>query len=301
MPASSEPASRAPTAVPDGPPARRPTAPTETQPRSRRPTAEQTPPRTRASTKPAPEEPLIKAGDRICPVCGVGNDPARRFCRKCGASLEQAVVAVPVHVPWYRRLFGRGSSERYRAGERPRSMEERGRPRRSILGILLPVAVLVAIIAAVGAYVAVPDVRSQVDGTVADLKRQLMPELSDVTPTGGASTDAVRDGNLVTWWEGEGDQPGFNLRFAPAVDLGVIGITSGANGDDFAAFRRPSRIRLTPEDGQPVTLDLADTRDFQSFRIDLRDVARLRVQVLESRGPAGAPVAIRELEFKEVR
>lgn len=256
-------------------------------------------PRTASTT--VAEEPLIKAGDRICPVCGVGNDPARRFCRRCGASLEQAVVAVPVHVPWYRRLFRRGSSEGYRAGERPRSMEERGRPRRSILGLLLAFAVLVAVIAAVGAYVGVPDIQRQVNDSIAGLKRQLLPELTDVTPTAGTATRDVLDGNLLTWWGGEGEQPGLNLRFSPAVDLGVIGITSGANGDDFPAFRRPSKVRLTPEGGDPITLDLADTREFQSFRIDLRDVARLRVQVLEARGPAGAPVAIRELEFQEVR
>ena len=85
------------------------------------------------------------------------------------------------------------------------------------------------------------------------------------------------------------------------MDLGAVGVTSGANGDDFASFRRPTRIELRPEGGDPVTIDLDDTREFQSRRIDLRDVGRLRVQVLEARGPAGAPVAIRELEFKEVR
>jgi hypothetical protein len=234
-------------------------------------------------------------------VCGVGNDPARRFCRRCGASLEQAVVAVPVQVPWYRRLFRRGSPEAYRAGERPRSMEERGRPRRSILGILLPLAVVIAIVAAVAAYVGVPDVQRQVNDTVAGLKRQFLPEFTDVTPTGGPRTQDLLDGNLATWWEGEGDAPGLTLRFAPAVDLGVIGVTSGANDDDFPVFRRPARVRLTPQAGGPVTLDLADTREFQSVRIDLRDVTRLRIEVLDARGPEGAPVAIRELEFKELR
>lgn len=234
-------------------------------------------------------------------MCGIGNDPARRFCRRCGAGLEQAVIAVPVHVPWYRRLFRRRSPERYQAGERPRSMEQRGRPRRSILGVLLPLAVVVAIVAAVGAYVGVPDVQRQVNDAIAGLRRQFLPELADVTPTAGANAVDAIDGNLLTWWEGRGDQPGLTLRFAPAVDLGALGITAGANGDDFPRFRRPIRIRLAPEGGDPVTLEIADSREFQSFRIDLRDVGRLRVQVLESRGPGGAPVAVRELQFQEVR
>ncbi len=299
-PAPTQPAARPPSAVPDAPPPRRPTPPTD-QPRSRQPTTQPELARPRPDPRTAPEEPPLKAGDRICPVCGVGNDPARRFCRRCGAGLEQAVVAVPVHVPWHRRLFRRGPPERYQAGQRPRSMAERGRPRRSIVGILVPLAVVVAIVAAVTSYVAVPDIQRQVNDTVAGLKRQFLPQLADVTPTAGASAVDAIDGNLLTWWEGGGDQPGLTLRFNPAVDLGALGITAGANGDDFPTFRRPTQIRLVPEDGDPVTLDLADTRDFQSFRIDLRDVARLRVQVLESRGPGGAPVAIRELQFQEVR
>jgi hypothetical protein len=180
-------------------------------------------------------------------------------------------------------------------------MDERGRPRRSILGILLPLAFVVAIVAAVAGYLGVPDIQRQVNDAIASVKRQLMPELSDVTPTASTSTRDVLDGNLLTWWQGDGDQPGLNLRFSPAVDLGVLGVHGGANADDFPSFRRPTRLRLTPEGGDPVTIELADTRDFQSFRIDLRGVTRLRVQVLESRGPAGAPVAIRELEFQEIR
>ncbi len=180
-------------------------------------------------------------------------------------------------------------------------MDERGRPRRSILGIVLPLVVLVAIGTAVGAYLGVPSVQRQVNDTITGLKRQFLPELADVTPTGGASTEDLIDGNVATWWEGEGDQPGLTLRFAPAADLSVIGVTSGANDADFAKLRRPTRIRLTPQSGDPVTLDLADTRDFQSFRIDLPDVTRLRLQVLAASGPKDAPVAIRELEFKVLR
>jgi hypothetical protein len=227
----------------------------------------------------------------------VGNDPQRRFCRRCGASLEQAVVAVPMRVPWYRRLFRRGSPERYQAGERPRSMAERGRPGRPVLAYVVTFGLMALVLGANGSYVAVPDVHDQVDRTVADLKRQLMPELSDVHPS--ASNDAVDD-DKGSWWTGDGDDPGMTLRFSPVVDLGGLVVHGGAADDEFLRFRRPLRLRLVAGD-QSMTVDLADTSDPQTMRIDLRDVSRLRVTVEDATGtPRDAPVAIRELEFKEV-
>jgi hypothetical protein len=217
-------------------------------------------------------------------------------------SLEQAVVAVPVRVPWYRRLFRRSSSDRMQAGERPRSMAERGRPRRPILGYLVSFALLAIILGAIGSYVAVPDVRAQVDTTIADLRRQYLPELVDVTPVARSeAVGRVIDRNLVTWWEGDGDRPSLVLRFDPPVDLGNIGVSSGANGDEFPDFRRPLQLRLEAGDAPAVTVDLDDTATFQPRGIDLRDVSQLRVTVLSSTGPARAPVAIRDLEFKAVR
>jgi hypothetical protein len=170
------------------------------------------------------------------------------------------------------------------------------------VGILLALALLIAVVAAVAAYVGVPDVQRQVNGTVTDLRRQLMPELADVTPVANsANVRNIIDRNKATWWEGGDDQPSFRLRFAPTVDLGALIITNGANGDDFPRFRRPSRLRLTSEGGSSVTLDVEDATDFRAHRIDLRDVSQLRIQILETRGPADAPVAIRDLEFQEIR
>ncbi|MEZ4597563.1 MAG: zinc ribbon domain-containing protein [Chloroflexota bacterium] len=256
------------------------------------------PTRPRATNRPTSEEPPYKAGDRICPACGVGNDPARRFCRRCGNSLAEAPIAVPVTVPWYRRLFPGRTPQRYQAGDRPRSMAERGRPGRPVLAYLVTFGLMALILAAIGSYVAVPDVREQVDRTVTGLKRQLMPELADVHPS---ASNAAVDDDKATWWTGRGDDPGMTLRFSPAVDLGALVVHGGAGAEDFLQFRRPLRLRLVAGD-QSATVDLADASDPQSKRIDLRGVSRLRVVVEEATGtPQGAPIAIRELEFKEVR
>jgi len=91
----------------------------------------------------------------ICGNCRIGNDPTRRFCRRCGQSLAEAVVAVAPKVPWYRRIFGR-RPRTAAAGERPKSMRTDGRGARRGLSIgrLLTVVIQVVVVAAlVGAVV----------------------------------------------------------------------------------------------------------------------------------------------------
>ena len=51
--------------------------------------------RTRVAPKPtvAPPSKELSAGDLICGQCGEGNEPVRKFCRRCGNSLATAEVA----------------------------------------------------------------------------------------------------------------------------------------------------------------------------------------------------------------
>src|SRR5205823_14718900 len=90
----------------DEPMSRRPTsvAPTVTRPR----------PAARSLEAPTRRHP----GDLICGQCGEGNDPVRHFCRRCGNTLDEALV---VSLPWYRRFFNRVFRVREReAGWRPK-------------------------------------------------------------------------------------------------------------------------------------------------------------------------------------
>ena len=98
-----------------------------------------------------------------------------------------------------------------------------------------------------------------------------------------------------------GNKPAITLHFDPAVDLGNLIVTSGANGDDFAALRRPLALDMVVNGKTHAPLTLADSRDPQSQRIDLKDVSDLKLVVTDSTGPDGEPVAIRELEFKAIR
>jgi hypothetical protein len=210
------------------------------------------------------------------------------------------VAAPPKRPPWYRRLF-RKSQSTMQAGARPAAMTD---PRMTVSGLLarvLPFAVVILIMGVIGSYLVVPDVQLEVNRTIAQLKRQFLPDLVDVTPVARNEALKAVDRNRVTWWQGEGDRPALNLRFDPPVDLGNIIVTGGANADDFPTHRRPLKLDLVVDGEVAATLQLADSNEPQSQRIDVPDVAQLRVVVTDMTGPNNAPVAIRELEFKAIR
>jgi hypothetical protein len=210
------------------------------------------------------------------------------------------VAAPAARPPWYRRLFRR-SQTAFEAGARPPSMADPGTSISSLLGKVLPFAVVVLIMGAIGSYLVMPDIHSSVDRTIAQIKRQFLPDLASVTPVATGQAIKVIDGNTATAWQSDGNKPSLTLHFEPTVDLGNIIVTGGAPGDAFATERRPLELGLIVDGRQRATLTLADTRDPQSQRIDLSDVTDLKIVVTKSTGPDGEPVAIRELEFQSIR
>ena len=76
----------------------------------RKPTAPATP-RPRPTAAPAPAEAAPAPDDIICPACGAGNRPERRFCRRCATQLKSSA---PV-----------GSSAQPTAGSRPKGWSTR--------------------------------------------------------------------------------------------------------------------------------------------------------------------------------
>ena len=187
------------------------------------------------------------------------------------------------------------------AGARPQSMADPRTTVSGLLGRVLPFAVVIIIMGVIGSYFVVPDVQLQVNRTVAQLKRQFLPDFVSVTPAATGRAFEAIDDNKLTWWQAGGDRPSLTLHFDPPVDLGNIIVNSGAAGDDFAAMRRPLNLDLRVNGKAGTQLTLADGREPQSQRIDLEDVEELRIVVTKSTGPDGEPVAIRELEFKAIR
>jgi len=50
----------------------------------------------------------LRPGDKICGDCGEGNNANRRFCSRCGASLDEAAV---VRTKWWRKLLHAAGTE----------------------------------------------------------------------------------------------------------------------------------------------------------------------------------------------
>ena len=290
------------------------------QPLSRQPTAvHPAPPKKRiAQPTPPPGEPDYKPGDLICGNCGAGNDPQRRFCRRCGTSLVEAIVAR--RPPWYRRIFRR-RDRALAAGERPKHMgrkeKRRGRSMlRQIFRVRKLAFTLVAIAALAGGagYALLPDVRSQVDNAIADVRCMVMPPnpLPAIFPitTVGASVGQntatrVADNNTATYWvvDPEGNQT-ITFTFEQEFELGgLIFHTSSEAGAGFLLHQRPRSVQITfPETGaQPITLELTDSDEPLINQVSAGGVTVIQMRIL-SAYPAGEDgansIAIREIEFR---
>ena len=184
------------------------------QPDARKPTAEIKRRVVAAPPRPA-GEPEYKPGDLICGNCGAGNDPTRRFCRKCGTNLVGAVVVAPP--PWYKRIFRR-RDRALMAGQRPAWMGDQQRARGGLMGTLnrffrlrrLVMGLLVGA-AALGilSYVALPDVKGKVDQGIDQVRQIILPSygpiaphnyVGSVPPLKGHEEELAFDGGSNTYW-----------------------------------------------------------------------------------------------------
>ena len=274
-------------------------------------------PRVPLAPKPRPARALepptrrLRPGDLICGECGERNDPARKFCSRCGSSLVDAVEA---HIPWYRRIFQRRRKS-VAAGERPARMrgDATARSPRVGLGLIFKwgkrvVAVVLA--ALVVFLVVVPGARAGVQSWFGELKRQLIPSYSQVHAINATSTEQTSghgallaiDGNLETWWSGNwtsANHPVIEFTFSSPVELGRLIVYSGESAPAFGAHARPHELLLAFADGSTSDVSLADLPTNQTVDIGAHTGTTVTVEVVSIYpGVANASdVAIREVEF----
>jgi hypothetical protein len=284
------------------------------QPNAVKPVAVKARPTPRAKTA---QPRVVNPGDLVCGQCGEGNDPARKFCRRCGASLVQAHVFT---LPWYRRLWRRLTTRRTRvAGERPRL-------RRRMVGGTGPgwltswvtrIVVLVVIVAVILAFVGPwhKSIHSRANRYYHDALNVVHPTYNAVHPVSAKATSSAPghpatfaiDGATNTSWQAGAPVTAkkpqvLTVGFAAKTNLDRIGFLNG-DQDVSGAFLTEPRlhvVRLTTPGphGYSKTLTLKDSASFQQFGIKAQNTAVL-VVTIESVYPSsqGAHAAVAEVEF----
>jgi hypothetical protein len=249
----------------------------------------------------------------------MGNDPARKFCRRCGQSLATATIAPQPKVPWYRRIFRRDAPKKVAAGERPKSMRTDGsagdgiRPGR-LLTAGLQVLLLAAVVGAVAGYALVPSWRDMVNGAITSVKEVFLPAADQFYTSGPTSGPGTREHPARLAWDrtkafwaapfADGATPTLEGSFSPPADVSKLLVTSGATGDQYKAFARPRDVTFAflDESGTVIAskaFELKDQAEPQSFDAGAKGATRVRLTV-ESVYPAetaNAPVALAEVEF----
>ena len=299
----------APSSKPDAPAAQ------TDEPVSRLPTSV-APAVTRPRPGPRVEPPTRRQpGDLICGQCGEGNDPVRHFCRRCGNSLDEALV---VRLPWYRRFLNRVFGVRTReAGWRPHRV---GPP--NVMGMvwrIVRLAIVAIIVVGLLAFLLIPSFHTLVvdRATTAftTVRKVVHPNYDPIYPIGASATTAIAghpptlaiDRFTNTYWAAlpSDHAPTLVLRFAGPQDLAEIGLTSGASGtapaDQFLAQPRPHLVHLVFSDGTAQDLTLTDSEKAQFFAVSAKQVTFVEIYVQSVWQTATAPpssVAITEVEFR---
>jgi hypothetical protein len=267
----------------------------------------------------------LEPGDLICPDCGEGNPTTRKFCSRCGASLETAQV---VKKKWWQRFVpGRGPKKR-KAGDRPSARKTRKSFGMKMMGFAFGgVARVIGVIFIIGGllYGLVPGIRSGVNDKISSLKNTVNgwfhPTRTEVLPTDvfvsastrGHGSPALKDTATNTYWAAHVPKAGSNVHltitysFSSKFDLKNMAIWNGigdAKNRDYNSTERVRSVFLTfpgtSVPGCPIAFkDLpakADTEDVSGCGAN--GIAEVQVRIDDFYPSSGAKViALAKLQF----
>ncbi|MFJ9605797.1 NADase-type glycan-binding domain-containing protein [Kitasatospora sp. NPDC101176] len=221
-----------------------------------------------------------EVGDVLCPECGAGNDPGRKFCRSCGASLEAAEV---VRRPWWRRFVPRRRHLVLKAGARPGQpgvKSARGLPPMSALAGPVRMVASVAALTVAVLYSVHPPFRAGVWNQVATVQKTVNglvnPKLSPVHPIRTVSNlalpdhppEAATEGYSNTFWAfpTDGDRPVLTLEFQHPARLDGMLVYNGST-TEFKDYSRVKEIEVSYGNGKSEVVELADHPERQQIRL----------------------------------
>jgi zinc-ribbon domain len=326
-PAATGPAATRPLDLPDAGAAARPATPNgdgatrPEQPAAQRPTTARPP---SVSIQRRPPTRRLEPGDLVCPECGEGNPTTRKFCSRCGTSLETAQV---VKAKWWQKLLPRRGPKKRQAGDRPSARRTRKSFPSKVMAVLFGgVSRVVGVIFLIGGlvYGIVPNVRDAVNEEVGGVKGKINswihPTRTEVIPTAvlgssqlpGHAAQFLTDGPTNTYWESR--LPRLNTRkltldftFQNKFDLKNIAIWNGVGSSKEPDYTTTQRL-------QTIFLNFPDTaikgcevpvKDIpkEAVKIDVSDcnadgITRIRVTILEYAGDAKLKtVAVAKVQF----
>jgi hypothetical protein len=257
-----------------------------------------------AKTKPTRR---LEPGDLICPQCGEGNDPVRKFCSRCGESLA---IAETHKVKWWQRIFHRKPKSRdhpSKASVKPK----RGLSATTVAGAR-KVLTTVAIVAAF-AIALVPNFRSWTNDHVVQPARDkwhaiATKDFAPVHPSGALSTAQTTDNPAGFAIDSAGDtfwvapasagEAVLVLAFDQPVNLDKARIQNGAR-DQFSAFSRAKDLHLVFDTGKTADVTLKDQPDQQNVTIhNGHGVKAVEIHIASTHSAIGNPdVALTEIEL----
>ena len=292
----------------------------------------QAPGRRPPTKKAAPEARVINPGDKICSQCGEGNDPIRKFCRRCGASLIEAQIFT---LPWYRKLLRRlRGGKQHQAGARPKRRRRSG----SVLGLLtgwVARIILLAIIVVVVLSFVGPwhkhmyskekqwynDALFFIHPTFTEVFAVCPPAQPGNCPAakGGVPVTATSsapqhpptnliDNAINTSWQSDGVLAGQSVTFyfAGPTDFAKIGFDNGDldSNTSFLTEARAHAVKLVFFNQKlktvyTKTIDLKDVSTFQTYTVAPKGATGVTMQIesVYASSGAGKNVAIAQVEF----
>jgi len=266
----------------------------------------------RAAVKQPPNRPL-QPGDLICGDCGEGNPPNRKFCSRCGTSLESAVA---VKAPWWRKLIPKRKAKVLEAGSRPGRGGVRTRSRRAaaLAKVMPTIRKVVAVVLLVSGivYGAFTPFRGMVNDRVAAVKhridRIINPQYDPVNVTGFSATAQVRghdagkavDGFKNTYWAAPtgGREVVLILRFNQKVDVDKAIVHSGDSAN-FQSTDRPQKLHIVYSTDATYDTVLKDSPDQQEVSIgNGHGITSMEIHITEMfKAVKSSDVAITEIEL----
>ncbi len=266
----------------------------------------------------------MEPGDLICAECGEGNPTTRKFCSRCGTSLESAQV---VKAKWWQKLMPRRGPKKRKAGDRPSARKTRKSFPSKVMAVLFGgVSRVVGVILLVGGlvYGIVPNVRSSVNEQFGSIKGTvngwIHPKRTEVIPTGviassqlpGHAGQFITDGPTNTYWEARIPKKGtvkltLDFTFQSKFDLKNLAVWNGVGSSktpDYTSTARLQDIFLdfpgTNIPGCPVKVqDLPNKAvTINVSNCNASGVAEIRVTLLDfAGGPKLTTVAAAKLQF----